>query len=160
MLFRSVALTDDGHVWAWGDNLEGEIGLGIMTTWGISLPVQVPNLSGVVSVSAGDRFTGALKADGTVWTWGANQFLQLGNATNVAYSSVPVQVFGLEHVKIYAARDYHDLVVKDDETVWAWGSGQYGELGDNLATDSSVPVQVLFGQATPYAWLWLPFIQR
>jgi alpha-tubulin suppressor-like RCC1 family protein len=157
---HAVALTEDGHVWAWGDNLEGEIGLGITTTQGISVPTQVPGLSGVVSVSAGDRFTGALKGDGTVWTWGANQFLQLGNDSNVAYSAVPVQVIGLDHVNIYAARDYHDLAVKEDQTVWAWGSGQNGELGDNLTSDSNVPVQVIFAPEAPPILFWLPLILR
>jgi alpha-tubulin suppressor-like RCC1 family protein len=157
---HAVALTDDGHVWAWGDNFEGEIGLGITTTLGITIPTQVPGLSGVVSVSAGDRFTGALKGDGTVWTWGANQFLQLGNNSNVADSPVPVKVLGLDHVKLYAARDYHNLAVRDDETVWAWGSGENGELGDNLTASSGVPVRVLFDQALLPPRLWLPLAQR
>src|SRR5579859_1912440 len=103
--FHAVALTDDGHVWTWGDNTNGEIGNGVTSTQGISVPFEVPGLSNMVAVSGGDGFTGALKGDGTVWTWGLNQYLELGNNTNVAYSTVPVQVFGLDHVKLYAARD-------------------------------------------------------
>ena len=157
---HAVALTDDGHVWAWGDNTDGEIGNGITSTQGISVPLEVPGLSNVIGVSGGDSFSGALKDDGTVWTWGQNQFGQLGNASNVAQSSVPVQVFGLDHVKIYAARDYHNLAVKEDGTVWAWGSGENGELGNNLTSDSNVPVQVLFAPPPPQRLLWLPLVER
>jgi alpha-tubulin suppressor-like RCC1 family protein len=157
---HTVALTEDGKVWTWGDNAAGEIGNGITSTQGISVPFQVPGLSNVIAVSGGDRFTGALTTGGTVWTWGWNGFGQLGDASNVDHSSVPVQVHGLDHVKIYAARDYHNLAVKDDGTVWAWGSGQNGELGDNLTSDSNVPVQVIFAQAALQDILWLPLVLR
>jgi alpha-tubulin suppressor-like RCC1 family protein len=160
--FHAVALTDDGHVWTWGDDFNGEIGNGITSTHGISVPYEVPGLNNVVGVSGGDGFTGVLKGDGTVWTWGLNQYGQLGNASNVAQSSVPVQVFGLDHVIIYAARDYHDLAVKQDGTVWDWGSGENGELGDNIVGDSNVPVQVQFPSVPPPPqWLlWLPVVVR
>jgi alpha-tubulin suppressor-like RCC1 family protein len=123
----------------------------------------VPGLSNVKGVSAGDSFSGALKDDGTVWTWGRNQFGQLGNGTNVAQSSAPVQVLGLSDVVLYAARDYHNLAVKSDGTVWAWGSGENGELGNNDIQDSNVPVQVLFPAAPPPPLpprLWLPMLGR
>jgi alpha-tubulin suppressor-like RCC1 family protein len=55
-----------------------------------------------------------------------------------------VQVKGLSNVMVIAARDYHVLVIKSDGSVWAWGSGGNGELGDNRATDSKIPVQVIF----------------
>jgi YD repeat-containing protein len=152
---HAVALTDDGKVWTWGDNTNGEIGNGLTSTVGISVPFQVPGLSNVIGVSGGDRFTGILKADGTVWTWGWNGFGQLGDATFTDRSS-PVQVHGLGDVKIFAARDYHDLAVKGDGTVWAWGSGLNGELGDNLNASSDVPVQVIF---MPHA-LWLPILMQ
>jgi len=159
---HALALTDNGHVWAWGDNFNGEVGNGLTSTQGISVPLQVPGLSNMKGVSAGDSFSGALRDDGTVWTWGRNQFGQLGNGSNVPQSVLPVQVQGLSHVTIYAARDYHNLAVKDDGTVWAWGSGENGELGDNLTSDSNVPVEVLFPSSPPppHWWLWLPFLVR
>ena len=155
---HAVALTDDGHVWAWGDNFEGEIGTGVTSTLGISVPVQVPGLDHVIVVSGGDRFSGALKDDGTVWTWGWNGFGQLGNAT-FNDSASPVQVHDLGYVKQYAARDYHDLAVLDNGTVWDWGSNEDGELGNNTVGDSDVPVQVIFA-VVPEWDLWLPLLRR
>jgi YD repeat-containing protein len=113
------------------------------STTGSSVPFQVAGLSNVAAVSGGDRFTAALKGDGTVWTWGWNGFGQLGDGTNTDRSA-PVQVKSLSNVKVMAARDYHVLVIKSDGSVWAWGSGGNGELGDNRATDSKIPVQVIF----------------
>lgn len=146
---HAVALTSDGKVWTWGDNTEGAIGNGVTSTIGISIPVQVPGLDHVIGVSGGDRYTAALKDDGTVWTWGSNAFGQLGNGTFTGSPS-PVQVHNLSHVTYMAARDYHTLVIKDDGTVWDWGSGSYGELGNDNPVDSALPVQVLFpsGSAT------------
>src|SRR5207244_3924967 len=61
---HAVALTSDGKVWTWGDNTYGQIGNGITSTIGISVPFQVAGLSNVVAVSGGDRYTAMLKADG------------------------------------------------------------------------------------------------
>jgi alpha-tubulin suppressor-like RCC1 family protein len=63
----------------------------------------------------------------------------------------------LTSVTLFAARDYHDLAVKSDGSVWAWGSGGNGELGNGLFADSAVPVRVLF---PPGFSVFLPLIQR
>lgn len=154
--FHAVALTSHGKVWTWGDNAAGEIGIGVTSTTGVSVPVQVPGLSNVIGVSAGDGFTGILKADGSVWTWGGNNFGDLGDGTNVLQRSNPTQVAGLTNVINYAARDYHNIAARSDGSVWAWGSGSSGELGDNKFADSNVPVRVIF--LNPQ--LYLPFVSR
>ncbi len=141
--FHAVALTSDGKVWTWGDNGSGAIGNGVTSTVGVSVPVQVPGLSNVIGVSGGDGFTGILKGDGTVWTWGGNNFGELGDGTYTT-NPTPTQVSGINNVTLFAARDYHSLAVKSDGTVWAWGSGGNGELGDCQFADSTHPVQVLF----------------
>ena len=153
---HAVAMTSDGHAWTWGDNTTGQIGNGMTSTVGVSVPFQVPGLSNVIGVSGGDRFTAALLSDGTVWTWGWNGFGQLGDGTFTDRPS-PVQVKNLSDVTILAARDYHVLVAKSDGTVWAWGSGGNGELGNGVLADSPVPVRVLF---PPTFSVFLPLIQR
>jgi hypothetical protein len=73
--YHSLALTDDGKVWAWGNNTFGQIGDGLDTTIRLS-PTRVlvaaggEQLSGVIAIAAGYRHSVALKADGTVWVWG------------------------------------------------------------------------------------------
>ena len=86
---HTLALKNDGTIWAWGDNIYGQLGDG--TTNDRTNPVRVQGLSDVVSISAGGIGNLALKADGTVWAWGDNRAGQCGNdITFPRYT--PVQV--------------------------------------------------------------------
>src|SRR5688500_2236932 len=78
-VWHSLALTEDGTVWAWGTNSLGELGDG--TTTDRSSPVQVLNLTNVVAIAAGTFHNLALSEDGTVWAWGRNEFGELGDGT-------------------------------------------------------------------------------
>ncbi len=143
---HTVAVKADGTVWTWGANLYGQLGNG--TTTDRLFPVQVSGLSGVVSVAAGESvtsegkgFTVVLKADGTVWAWGANWTGQLGDGTSIDRHS-PVQVSILSDVKAIAVGDYHSVALKADGTVWTWGGGGNGQLGDGTINSRLTPAQV------------------
>ena len=55
---------------------------------------------------------------------------------------VPVQVTGLTNATFITARDQHAQAIRSDGTVWSWGDGVLGELGNGLFVNSNVPVQV------------------
>jgi alpha-tubulin suppressor-like RCC1 family protein len=93
---HTVAMRADGTVWAWGDNVRGELGNGTTTT-GSWDPVQVTGLTGVVQVAAGYYGSLALRSDGTVWAWGWNFNGELGDGTTTMRTT-PVQVAGLTGV--------------------------------------------------------------
>ncbi len=133
-----LALRSNGTVWAWGGNLDGELGNGSSVS--IDIPVQVSQLAGAVAVSARGNHSLALKSDGTVWAWGYNQFGQLGDGGKTN-SDVPVHVTGLTGMIAVAAGAEHSLALKDDGTVWAWGAGPLGN-GTTANANSSVPIQV------------------
>lgn len=97
---------------------------------------------GVTQVSAGLYHTLALKADGTVWSWGGNSNGQLGDGTYTGRAT-PVQVVGLTGVTEIDAGSCHNLAVKSDGTVWAWGDNASGQLGNGSSVGSAIPVQVL-----------------
>jgi alpha-tubulin suppressor-like RCC1 family protein len=142
---HSLALRSDGTVWAWGRNDAGQVGNGTMSS-AQDTPVQVTGLTGITRVSAGFRFSLALRSDGTVWAWGANQFGQLGNGTT-AGSAVPVQVAGLTQVtNISAGIDFALATRPRGNTaltaVWAWGGNSTGQLGDGTLADHTVPEPV------------------
>ena len=73
---HSLAVKNDGTVWAWGYNGRGELGDG--TTTQRSSPVLVSGLTGVMAVEAGEFHSLAIKSDGTVWAWGYNGDGELG----------------------------------------------------------------------------------
>ena len=92
---HSLALKNDGTVWAWGNNTNGQLGDNSETQR--LVPVKVAgqggsgDLTNVKAIAAGSSHSLALKNDGTVWAWGNNMYGQLGDGTNTP-SSTPVQV--------------------------------------------------------------------
>ena len=137
---HSLALKEDGTVWAWGSNTSGQLGDDI--TGESHTPVRVAGLAGVVDVASGDYHSLALKEDGTVWAWGNNQSGQLGNGTYSVSESTPVRVAGLAGAVGVAGGSHYSLALKEDGTVWAWGSNTSGQLGDGTTTESHTPVRV------------------
>lgn len=136
---HSLAVTNDGTLWAWGMNNHGQLGNG--TTVSSNVPVQVTTLTDVVAVAQEWTNSIALKGDGTVWAWGYNAGGQLGTGDHVS-SSVPVQVPGLSGITAIAGEGDHTIALRNDGTVWAWGSNTYGQLGNGTTNGSLVAVQV------------------
>ncbi|RKI72889.1 kelch-like protein [Corallococcus sp. AB049A] len=95
-----------------------------------------------LSISVGFEHTVALKADGTVWSWGVNANGRLGEGTDISHRTTPVRVQGLTGVAAIAAGDEHTLALKADGTVWAWSRNDTGQLGDGTLTLRRTPVRV------------------
>jgi len=118
-----LALKEDGTVWAWGDNYEGQLGNGTFAD-GVAVPAQVPGLTNIVAVAAGADHSLALRSDGTLWVWGDNSYGELGNGTrnppgiNGTPSPIQVPISGV--VAIAAGYEF-SIALKTDGTVWAWG---------------------------------------
>ncbi len=127
----TLALKNDGTVWSWGLNTNGQLGDGTVTLR--STPVQVMNLSNVISIGAGTSHSLAIKSDGSVWAWGLNSNYQLGDGTNTQRNQ-PVEVLDISDAVDLSAGAIHSYAVKSDGSVWAWGStNNYGQLGDGTA---------------------------
>jgi alpha-tubulin suppressor-like RCC1 family protein/subtilisin family serine protease len=144
---HTVALKGDGTVWAWGSNQYGQLGTQEQFLVNRGRAGQVPGLSGVVAVSAGGTHNLALKADGTVWAWGNNQYGQVGNGTYSQAVYNAVQVSGLSNVRSISAGRNYSLAVRHDGTVWGWGASIDG-LGPGVLglppgfTSTSTPSQI------------------
>ena len=96
----------------------------------------------VTQISAGYFSCYALKSDGTVWAWGRNVNGELGNGSTGSYSATPVQVTGLTGITQVSGKFRFALALKNDGTVWAWGTNWAGQLGNGTTNDSNTPVQV------------------
>jgi alpha-tubulin suppressor-like RCC1 family protein len=142
---HAAAIKTDGTLWCWGNNQFGT--LGDNTNLNRNSPVQtVTFATNWKQVSAGLFYTAAIKTDGTLWSWGFNFNGNLGDNTTT-YRSSPVQTvaFGTNWVQV-ACGQYVTAAIKNDGTLWTWGSNGYGQLGDNTTTQRSSPVQtVAFG---------------
>lgn len=137
---HSLALKNDGTVWAWGYNNYGQLGNG--TTTASNVPIIVSSLSGAIAIAAGKYYSLVLKNDGTVWAWGANGSGELGNGT-WTQNNVPAPVSTLTGVTAIAASGGgHSLALKNDNTVWAWGYNYFGALGNGTNASSNIPVSV------------------
>jgi alpha-tubulin suppressor-like RCC1 family protein len=133
---HSLALKSDGTVWAWGNNGGGQLGDYFSENFS-AVPVKVgvsifgtttPGFDNIIAIEAGQGHSLALKADGTVWAWGANGDGQLGTGdNNLAFH--PLQL-GLSNIIAIGGGDQHSIALKSDGTLWGWGQNGAGQLGD------------------------------
>lgn len=138
-----AAIKNDGTLWTWGSNLYGMLGSGGAGTANRSSPNQTAS-GGTnwksVSFSCSRHIT-AIKTDGTLWVWGSNDYGELGTNNIVARSTPTQTVTGGTNWKTSSAGQFTSGAIKTDGTLWMWGRGAYGTLGDNTITNKSSPVQ-------------------
>lgn len=136
----TAAIKDDGTLWAWGNNLDGQLGnggAGNSVGWnelGYSGRIQttpVKIMNNVVAVSCGFSHAFAIQADGSLWGWGHNLYGQIGNggSSNDAWYSrvgkeIPIQTIPvkvMDNVRSVCCADFCTVAVKMDGTLWIWG---------------------------------------
>jgi alpha-tubulin suppressor-like RCC1 family protein len=154
----TYALRSDGTVWAWGYNFDGALGHGQPCAPNqdclSNVPVQVSGLTDATAIASGVYNGMALRADGTVWTWGANHQGQLGDGVTCGTqpnpegcrSFVPVRVADLTNVTRVAAFYGGGYALRADGTVWSWGTNYGGTLGTTTIPEDQwavTPVQVM-----------------
>ena len=161
----SAALAEDGTVYTWGNNYYGQ--LGNNSTAESHYPIRVvkgayngatylgDNASNkIIDIEVAFYHVIALAEDGSVYSWGRNNYGQLGN-NSTSQSNYPIQVLkGVYDGTTYLGDDasnkiidiassgYHSLALAQDGSVYSWGRNNYGQLGNNSTTHSNVPVQV------------------
>jgi alpha-tubulin suppressor-like RCC1 family protein len=99
------------------------------------------------AVGTGDEHSCAIRTDGTAWCWGRNDHGQLGDNTTIDRVE-PVQVVvadattKLPRFKAISGGDDHSCALGDDGSVWCWGHGIAGQLGNNSTSDFHTPAKV------------------
>jgi hypothetical protein len=141
------AITTGGGVSCWGLNSHGELGNGSRDL--SEVPVAVPGLSGVTSLSVAHGFQGgtvcAVAGGGHVWCWGyvgmGGMLLQTGTAALFVTTPVPITGFTGTPSAVSVGVDAA-CVVTTAGGVECWGDNSFGQLGDGTTAPSEIPVQV------------------
>lgn len=179
--YEMYALTNDGKVICWGRGAQGQHANGDTSNSGIPVYAQTQVditddegnintenrvLENIKQIAAGATHVLALSNDGTVFTWGINNYGQLGigvahsTATNVngrrTYAvkvqkqieetdeagNTTTQLVDLDHIKQVSGGNDFSVALTEEGTVLAWGYGALGQIGNNAAASVSIPTPV------------------
>jgi alpha-tubulin suppressor-like RCC1 family protein len=161
---HTLALTATGVVFSWGLGTYGAVGDGFFTSQAIPVLVDYSIFGGepIVFIAAGGHHSLAIALSGRVYAWGANVRGQLGDGSNINQGSpVAVIMDGAldgQNVTRVSAGDSFSLAVTSDGRVFAWGSNDFGTLGNGspLGSASNVPVEVgVDGDMAEHHIMWV-----
>jgi alpha-tubulin suppressor-like RCC1 family protein len=142
---HSLALTEDGAVYSWGQNNFGQ--LGIWGGVGVRTPILVDNFSNtrITAIHVGQDYSLALSDEGRVYSWGKNEHGQLGNGTTyTGWTPTPIHIPRDERVVAIHGGTQHSLALTESGKVYGWGGNRFGQVGDGTRRASvSKPVQIL-----------------
>lgn len=159
--YAAAGIKNDGTLWTWGiGSVSGCLGLNNMLDKNTPTQVGSDTNWATISVSNGtsDSFLlyginmMAIKTDGSLWTWGRNNFGQLGTGNIISYSS-PVQVLGGSNWKQVSNNDRTVIALKKDGTLWSWGYDQNATGGLNVAMDGSRSTPTQIGRSNDWKFL-------
>ncbi|CAI6085263.1 hypothetical protein PAECIP112173_04582 [Paenibacillus sp. JJ-100] len=121
--YYTVALRNDGSVWAWGRNLLGELGLSDTVRYRHTFsPVRIPQLSNITAISTvGGGYSVAVQADGTAWQWGAGR--------------TPSKIHGINDAVDFTVGPFTTLVRSRNGTVHSWKNPPQ-KLPDRSSTEA------------------------
>ena len=150
-----AAIDAEGMLWAWGDSGDGELGSQVPPGGpGAHSDTPILVLEDTYAVACGLSHLAAIKTDGTLWTWGNNEYGQLGtgdmgkqsyldewNLMEHTYSDAPLQV--LDQVTAISASQYTTAAVRRDGSLWMAGGNGNGQFGNGTSEGSDVFVQVM-----------------
>lgn len=135
---HSAALKKDGTLWAWGDNWAGSVG--IASTNGSSVPVQIGSATNWIRVWAGLLETVAMQTDGSLWYWGENPDPRFAQGAGQVFTPMRISEdtnwvdvgFGVNTV----------FAIKSDGTLWAWGRQAHVHTGASEEAQDAIPTRV------------------
>lgn len=136
----SIALRSDGSLWAWGANLNGNLGTGDKT--GYLYPVQVGTDTDWEHIAAGGYHTLAIKEAGTLWGWGLDQVGSTGTGSGTNFVLVPTQVGNENDWASISAGYAHSLAIKKDGSLWGFGYNIFGQINESVQQVIPEPVLI------------------
>jgi uncharacterized repeat protein (TIGR02543 family) len=148
---HSAVLTSFGRIFTWGENGLGQLGDGTTNDSIIAIEITSQfNLNvgeTIIDISLGDTHSSAITSEGRVFTWGSNNYGQLGDGSTTR-SYIPLDItsqFGFDQNKL--AIDIllgvsNSMIITSDNRVFVWGYNDSGCLGDGTIIDRHVPIEL------------------
>ncbi|MCD9616088.1 MULTISPECIES: RCC1 domain-containing protein [Chryseobacterium] len=137
--YHTIALKNNGTLWAWGGNALGQLGIG--NNIDVSIPHQIGTENDWKAISTTIYHNLALKTNGTLWAWGGNAYGEIGDGSTVP-KNMPIQIGNDNNWKAIETSSYGSFAIKNDGSLWAWGDNSLGQLGDGTTISRSVPVKI------------------
>jgi uncharacterized protein YjdB/alpha-tubulin suppressor-like RCC1 family protein len=148
---HSLALKSGGSLWAWGRNNYGQTGDGAVTANRLT-PVRIgmddTYDNDWLAISACNNNSMALKSDGSLWTWGQNNYRQIGDNTTTNRNT-PTRIGADNDWVAVSSGASHAKALKSDGSIWAWGQNNYGQIADGTTTTRGIPTLV----GSDYNWI-------
>ena len=134
----------NGDLWIWGTGASGRLGNATVT----NALTPITTFAGGTNwkqLSSSNTNAAAIKTDGTLWMWGSGADGKLGNASTID-SSTPITTFaGGTNWRQVSCGGFHITAIKTDGTLWTWGNGSNGRLGNASTTNNSTPITTFAG---------------
>ena len=138
---NTFGVKTDGTLWGTGSNLYGSLGVGSIIN-NVNVFTQIGSANNWKEISPSENFTVALKTDNTIWGWGQNDGYQMGNGTCCNDQLSPILISSLTDWKQVDGSDSRSVfAIKNNGTLWCWGSNLSSMLGDNLISSVFFPTQ-------------------
>jgi alpha-tubulin suppressor-like RCC1 family protein len=135
---HTCAVRTSGTLWCWGNNTDGQLGVGDLSYR--ATPAQVGTATTWSGVSAGYAYACAVRTEGTVWCWGENGYGQLG--VSGTHQTAPVRVGdGTSWSGVRASFDTA-CALRTDSSLWCWGNNSTGQLDDGTTTHRNAPTRI------------------
>lgn len=140
----SMAITENGTLYTWGINTYGELGIGSTKDQGT--PQKISMSEKVTAISAGWESAMVLTESGKVYVCGYGGYGEMGNGKYTVYNKSFIEVSGVYNSKdpvVQISNDgYHMLAMTESGTLWSWGKGDRGELGNGARSHKNTPQNI------------------
>lgn len=150
---HTMALSNEGRVFTWGNNPNGELGLSPVLIRYMNTPVDITSNfdlwddETISQISSGRNHNAVLTSLNRVFTWGDNGLGNLGDGTRV-HSFLPVEItnnFDLNENELVVslhAGGFHSGALSNQGRLFTWGHNSYGQVGDGTTTSQFLPLDI------------------
>ena len=138
--YTTYVVTESGELYAWGLGGNGEIGNSSLGN--VNTVTHVTSINNIEEIYTGYYSVFAKDTNGDVYAWGYNDQNNLGVGVGISQISTPTLVTSITDIKQIAGSINSTAAIKNDGTLWTWGSNGNGFIGDGTITSNTTPTEV------------------